>query len=791
MSGQLVTPEAATRPELFGREVRHIHCVGVGGMGVGPLAIYLVRRGYAVSGEDDALTDEMRSLLVREGVELGGVGADCDLIVYSSAISPLHPAYLAAIERGIPHVRRGELLAEVTRDQKLVAVCGSHGKTTTTAMLITALRHSGFPAGYVLGGLFSDGSTPADAGGNGWVVAEIDESDGTIDRFSPEITVAVNLDWDHPDRYRRIEDIEATFAALFSRTRSTVLTSESCAMSVRVVSTLRNETQEEGGERKPARATFGPTGDFRGAVDSESGERMRLLLSGRFAHPHAVVRARGAFNVSNATAALAAAQLMGATVGTSALADYAAVRRRQSVLHSDEITVIEDYAHHPAEIRALLGSLRARVTAPGRLVVVFQPHRYSRTAQFKSEFAAALSVADSLHLLSVYSAGEPVVGGGTTSDLLAQVKRVAPSLAVAHHAAGDERLFAALTAEVRRGDLVAFVGAGDIDRKARAWLESRRATGTGGSVWDAFVSAVKPLLSAESKLSREEPLAAKTTMRVGGAARVYAEPASIADLQTVLRECAGRGLKVFVLGRGSNVIVPDTGVNGVVITLVHPSWAAFEVRPEGRVWAGAGLRLKNLCGLAAKEGLAGFEFLEGIPATVGGALRMNAGAMGGWIFDVVEEVRFMQLDGEVKVVAKSAMHVGYRHCTELQEAIALGALLKPVSRGDAAEIRRQMDAFAAKRHESQPREPSAGCIFKNPPGDSAGRLIDQCGLKGARVGGAEISRVHANFIVNTGGATSADILELVRQVRRRVLEQKGVELQPEVLLYGTTWEEAL
>jgi UDP-N-acetylenolpyruvoylglucosamine reductase len=518
---------------------------------------------------------------------------------------------------------------------------------------------------------------------------------------------------------------------------------------------------------------------------------MRLKLSGRFTHGHAVVRARGEFNVSNATAALAAAQLMGVEADTAALAEYAAVRRRQSVLHANDITVIEDYAHHPAEIRALLGSLRARVSAPGRLVVVFQPHRYSRTAQFKAEFASALVVADLLHLLDVYSAGEPLVPGGTTADLMAQVKQTAPATKAVHHAPGDERFFEALNAEVRRGDLVAFVGAGDIDRKARAWLATRVAAASRGSVWDAFAAAVKPRLAPESKLTREEPLAAKTTMRVGGAARVYAEPASLADLQTVLREAADHAIRVFVLGRGSNLIVPDAGVDGVVVSLAHAAWSAFEVRPDGRVWAGAGLRLKNLCGLAAKEGLAGFEFLEGIPASVGGALRMNAGAMGGWIFDVVEEVQFMLLDGEVKTLTKPAMHVGYRHCTELQNAIALGALLRPASRGESAEIRRQMESFAAKRHESQPREPSAGCIFKNPPGESAGRLIDQCGLKGARVGDAEVSPVHANFIVNRGGATSADIIELVRQIRRRVHEMKSIDLQPEVLLYGTTWEEAL
>jgi UDP-N-acetylenolpyruvoylglucosamine reductase len=187
----------------------------------------------------------------------------------------------------------------------------------------------------------------------------------------------------------------------------------------------------------------------------------------------------------------------------------------------------------------------------------------------------------------------------------------------------------------------------------------------------------------------------------------------------------------------------------------------------------------------------GFEFLEGIPGNIGGALRMNAGAMVGWMFDVVEAVQLMTMEGELNTLAKTEMHVEYRHCAELHHAIALGAVLRPAAQSEAAAVSRQIDVYRRKRQESQPREPSAGCIFKNPPGNSAGRLIDQSGLKGERVGGAEVSPVHANFIVNRGEATAGDVLELVRRVRRKVREATGVELQPEVLLYGKKWEEVL
>jgi len=773
----------AAPPLLFGRRVRSVHCVGVGGMGMAPLAIYLAQAGFTVSGEDDALTDEVRDLLVRAGAGIGPLPGGCDLVVHSSAIPKAHPVYQAAASRGLPLVRRGELLAEIARGRKLVAVCGAHGKTTTTAMLVTALRQANFPAGYILGGLFNDGEMPARAGSNEWIVAEVDESDGTIDCFSPEITVAVNLDWDHPDHYRRAADFEAAFAALFARTTGAVLVSDACARSLRVTDPAASPVP---------RLVFGRTGDFSGEAVAAAGERMTLQLGGRFAPIKAVVRAHGEFNAANALAALAAGQLMGVPANATALAGYPGVRRRQAELFAgDGLAVIEDYAHHPTEIRALLSSLRRRAGDGGRLIVVFQPHRYSRTAQFKAEFAAALALADRVHLLDVYAAGETPIAGGTTADIYAAMKERTAALPVSYLPGGEKELFRALSREARRGDWVAFVGAGDVDRHARAWIaelvEARRQAGR----WDEFAAEAKARLTAGAKVRREEPLAPKTTLRVGGSARLYAEPASVDDLRWLLRTAAARGLPHFMLGRGSNLIIPDEGVDGLVVSLAHPAWARCEPQPDGRLRVGAGLRLKNLCGIAAAAGLAGFEFLEGIPGSVGGALRMNAGAMGGWMFDVVEEVEIMREDGDVKTLRRAEMHVEYRHCAELHHAIALGAVLRTPTQADTAAIGRQIDVYRSKRHETQPREPSAGCIFKNPPGGSAGRLIDASGLKGERVGDAAVSQVHANFIVNCGRATSTDVLELIRRVRAQVRRSQGITLEPEVLLYGRKWEEVL
>lgn len=772
---------SSSLPLLFGRPVRRIHAVGVGGMGLGPLAIYAAGLGFAVSGGDDGLTEIMAAHLAKAGVVVtpaGELPADAELVVVSSAIAPAHPARAAAVARGLTVVRRGELLAELSALRRLVAVCGSHGKTTTTAMLVTALRAAGLRPGYVGGGLFaSDALPPAAAGEGDLLVAEIDESDGTIGNFSPALAVVVNLDWDHPDHYRTQAELENAFASLLARTSGPVLVNATCPLSARAVA------------GRPA-TTFGHGADYSLVASAADGPAsMRLALGGRFPITEALVRAFGEFNALNAVAALAAAHLLGAALRPDLLAAYSGVRRRQALLAGGEgFAVVEDYAHHPAEIAALLAGLRARVPAGGRFRVVFQPHRFSRTAQFRAAFAAALGAADALYLLDVYGAGEGVIEGGTTTDLADTLRAAHPGVPLVYRPGEHAPVFARLSADLSPGDLVAVVGAGDLDVSARVWLAGLDRA----AWWDRVAAALAPRVSVDTKLLRDMPLAGKTTLGVGGPARLYAEPANDTDLVNLVRAAHELGLRLLPLGRGSNLLVPDEGVDALVVSLRHPFWENCAALGGGRLRVGAGLRLKNLCGLAAKAGLVGFEFLEGIPGNVGGALRMNAGAMGGWMFDVVESVELVTLAGERRTLPKTSMHVDYRHCAELDAAIALGAVLRsPADEKPSAEISAQIDAYRDKRKKSQPREPSAGCIFKNPPGDSAGRLIDAAGLKGERVGEAEVSPTHANFIVNHSGARAADVIALVRRVRARVEQVHGVRLEPEVLLYGKEWRDVL
>jgi UDP-N-acetylenolpyruvoylglucosamine reductase len=284
-------------------------------------------------------------------------------------------------------------------------------------------------------------------------------------------------------------------------------------------------------------------------------------------------------------------------------------------------------------------------------------------------------------------------------------------------------------------------------------------------------------------IRRDERLAPRTTLRVGGPADLYVEPESEADLSTLLDCARMHGVPWVLLGRGSNLLVRDGGVRGLVIGLGKGHFQRCEIQGD-RIHAGAGARLRDLAHAARRAGLAGLEFFEGIPGTLGGALRMNAGAMGRWTFDAVRQVRWMDRSGRIEDVEADRVPVTYRSCPALRDRIALGATLVGFP-DDPEAIRNRMEEYSQRRWSTQPAQPSGGCTFKNPePSLPAGRLVEELGLKGERRGAAMISDVHGNFFVNLGGASASDILDLVEHARNKARDERGVELELELEVWG-------
>lgn len=292
------------------------------------------------------------------------------------------------------------------------------------------------------------------------------------------------------------------------------------------------------------------------------------------------------------------------------------------------------------------------------------------------------------------------------------------------------------------------------------------------------------------EVGRDVPMAEHTTLRVGGPADALARPEDAEDLNRLVRFLERRGIPRFVLGNGSNLVVRDGGIRGAVMALDRCSCGIELLEREAGgplLQAGAGVALPRLVRWAAARGISGLEALAGIPGTLGGALTMNAGAWGTEIGDLVVDVEAMDPSGEIRVLRREQVSFGYRRA-ELPEGLILLAARLRGELGDPEEIRKAIRRYQSRRRARQPtREPSAGSVFRNPPGISAGQLIDQCGLKGVRVGDAEVSRVHANFIVNLGRATAGQVVELMERVQERVYARHRVALEPEVRVIGE-WE---
>jgi UDP-N-acetylenolpyruvoylglucosamine reductase len=323
---------------------------------------------------------------------------------------------------------------------------------------------------------------------------------------------------------------------------------------------------------------------------------------------------------------------------------------------------------------------------------------------------------------------------------------------------------------LRPGDLLVTLGAGNIHEQGRQLAKDL-------STLDMLREAMGPGVAR-----LYEPMARHTTMRVGGPAQFWLEPETEEGFCELVRRAHEEGVPFMVVGRGSNLIVRDGGLRGAVVRLRRGVFSEFSIG-EASIRAGVGVRLKALSGAAATAGLAGFEWMEGIPGDVGGCLRMNAGAMGIEAFDQVESMRYADQEGNILEKTPRDLEVRYRSVPILRSNYALSA----VFRGEPCapdEVARRTREYAAKRRASQPAGASAGCIFRNPPDGKAGQLIDESGLKDAHVGAARVSDVHANFILNEGGATASEVLALVEKVRAEVLKRRGVRLETEVQIIG-------
>lgn len=283
---------------------------------------------------------------------------------------------------------------------------------------------------------------------------------------------------------------------------------------------------------------------------------------------------------------------------------------------------------------------------------------------------------------------------------------------------------------------------------------------------------------------RDEPMSAHTTFKVGGPADLFVMPSTPDEVKQVLEACDAAGVPIYIVGRGSNLLVADAGLRGVVVQLAG-NFAHVEVREDGTVTASAGISNAKVASAALRASLAGFEFAAGIPGTIGGAAIMNAGAYDGEFKQVATSVTCLDASRNLVQIGAEEACWGYRHSMMMDAGMTVLSVELQLAEGDADAIKARMDELAKRRSDKQPLElPSAGSTFKRPEGHFAGKLIQDAGLMGYAVGGAQVSTKHAGFVVNVGDASAADIAQVISDVQARVLEQTGIMLEPEVRMWG-------
>lgn len=760
-----------------------IHLIGVAGSGMSGLAHLLLAQGHKVSGCDKATTQETQrlqelGLKFQQGHRSEEVEG-CDLVIYSSAIKPGNAAYEAAYKQGIPLVKRAEALAAILSRQQGIVVSGTHGKTTTSALAAHVLRQGGLnPSHYVGAEIPILGSNAQWNPQGKWFVAEGDESDGTLALFRPAYSIVLNIEAEHLDFYSDLNAIKAVFSQLLSQTSTACIY---CA---------EDPVAREVCSGQPAAISYGwnQQHDFHARILSMQADHSTFEVSRRDELLGcATLGIPGRHNVSNAMAVIALAISLGMNFEDIAIAlqSFRGARRRFEIRHrGPQVTLVDDYGHHPSEVAATLCT--AQGLSAKRIACVFQPHRFSRTQLLKQEFGAAFDAANLLLVTDIYPASEKPLPGISGQTILDEVRAhdlarksprrseqliSAPSLIEARNRAGNL---------LRPGDLLLTLGAGNVHEIARSLAADL-----------PLLEEIWALLAAHGggDARMHEPLNRHTTFLIGGPAQYWIEPHGIEGFARVVSLLRARKVPIRVIGRGSNLLVRDGGIRGAVI---HPAKGEFaEIRVEGELLhVAAGVRLKKIAATARNAGLGDLEWMEGIPGNLGGAIRMNAGAMGWEMADNLVSVTYLDDNGCLKEKNIADIDHRYRSIPEFETNLIVSAVLR--GRPCAVDgIDQALEASRNKRRLSQPIGASAGCIFKNPQALGAGQLIEQLGLKGSHQGAAKVSAAHGNFIVNGGGAKAGDVLDLVAQIRNQAREQRSIELELEVKVLGEDEAQAL
>ena len=763
---------------------RTVHIVGIGGVGMAALAEILHELGHSVQGSD--LKESSRTQHLQDlGVEIfigheASNTTGAELLVHSTAIPESNPEMQAALETGIPVWTRSQLLEVLSKLRRVLAVAGSHGKTTTTSMLSLVLVHAGVHPSFLVGG---DGIGSGACWGKGdWFIVEADESDGSFLSLSPDVAIVTSLDADHHTRYATYDDICRGFLAFMATVSGVKVLHQS------VRQKLVSHGEKTGTDIKPFLSevvTYGEDAEADYMIEWQTNS-CRIHFEGSI-WAEIELAVPGRHNSENAVAALIAASELGISpeAGVQSLQRFTGVSRRFEFRGTHKgATFIDDYAHLPAEIEAAIAT--AQGLDPERIICVFQPHRYSRTKHLWRDFGPSFAGVDSLIVCDIYASNEMPLPG-VTGDLISKAAVEAnPDIAVMWLPQLQD-VAIALEDELRQGDLCLVLGAGDVHLVIDEVMHRKSVVHVGSPtlsepVWtetaDEFLESLLPDFSVEENW----PLGLHTTYRVGGLARFSILVNSRLELAHLAKRMAGIEIPVLVLGKGSNMLVSDNGFDGLVIRL-GGEFNDFEIA-EDRLRAGGICALPTAARRSAAAGLTGFEWAVGVPGTVGGGIRMNAGGHGSDISESIQTATCFDLRaGLLRTIAADDLSLAYRSSAVQPHEVICDATFALLP-GDSAASRQEIADILRWRRENQPGGQNCGSVFRNPSEEAAGRLIDEAGLKGHRHGSAQISLKHANFIISDKDGTAKDVFRLMCEVADDIEKKNGIRLVAETVLVG-------
>lgn len=764
---------------------RNIHFVGVGGIGMSAIAHVLLEMGHNVSGSDLAennITKKLESIggMIFTGHRPSNIPDKTDILVYSSSISGANSELAEAARRNVKVIHRAQMLGEIFNKKKGIAVAGMHGKTTTTSLVAVMLKNAGMDPTAIVGGEVKAFGGNARLGKGDFVVAEADESDSSFLHLKPSCAIITNIELEHLDHFKTLGDIHRSFRSFIGNVKNggKVFYNASDANIRKALIGFKGRSESFG---------FSKGADMR-AVDIKMdgfSTKFKCIYKDRQLGTFELSMP-GRHNVLNAMAAI----LVGLDVGLSfeeiagGIRDFDGARRRFQ-LRSDSggVMLIDDYAHHPTEIRAVLNACRNWRNK--RIVVIFQPHRYSRTKLLADEFGKCFKGVDKLILTDIFPASEEAIKGVSIRTVYDKVRK--NGLKDVVMVKKDEIPDYVMKLK-RPGDMILVLGAGDIKSVADSLagsLGGGRSAAGGRLPYSSDLRLINDLkMEVEGCIKINEPLCLHTSFKIGGPADIWVEPGDAANLKKAIAFAKKRAIPFFVIGNGSNLLASDNGFNGMLIHLGRDSFKG--IKPSGtKIRVGGGFSLPRLVNFCCKKGLAGIESLVGIPGTVGGAIYMNAGGYANPIYknigSMVESLKVMGHDGTIKRLKAGQIEFGYRS-SGLGPYIILEAVLK-LKKADSRHLMESCLRFLKMKKEKHVLDsPSAGCVFKNPKDShfTCGQMIDMLKLKGRRIGGAEISERHANFIVNRGGASHKDVIGLVELIRKKVKESYDIDLELEV-----------